>query len=307
MTAIGVIRVATFFAIALIASASTGCKKTITVELDTYEERLAIESLLLPGTVPKVFLNRTVPFFATDNTPSELFVRGARVTISSASGTDFLVADSVYNKFWCRYEPYYIGAQATEADTEYTLTVEVGGETYAASTVTNVRAVTIDSVSYTTNFTDLYGGHEGVILDFVDIAGQPNQYRVQMNRPLDNKHETVDDFEYSSTCLADGELVEVREISRFVYFDTSFDGAPVRLVVEPAYTNRKGDPATLYVQSLNLDAAEFYDTLDRQRESNINPFIEPVFIQSQIDGAIGVFGAINRSAAVPFEFPEDSG
>ena len=34
-----------------------------------------------------------------------------------------------------------------------------------------------------------------------------NQYRFLMTRPLDNKHETVDDREYSSTCLPDGEVV----------------------------------------------------------------------------------------------------
>ena len=189
---------------------------------------------------------------------------------------------------------------------EYTLTVIVQGQTFTATTVTNVSAVTIDSVSYTPDFTDIYGGHEGVIVDFVDLPGQPNQYRFQMDRPLDNKHETVDDFEYSSTCMADGETYVVEELGRFVYFDTNFDGAPVRFVVEPPYTNRKGDPGVVYIQSLNRDVAEFYDVLDRQRESNINPFIEPVFLDSKIGGAIGVFGAINRSVGFDFVFPQDS-
>ena len=63
--------------------ALAACTKTIPVELDTYEERVAIESLLLPGTTPKVYLNKTVPFFNTNQTPSDLFLPGADVTISS--------------------------------------------------------------------------------------------------------------------------------------------------------------------------------------------------------------------------------
>ena len=287
--------------------ALAACTKAIPVELDTYEERVAIESLLLPGTLPKVYLNKTVPFFNTNQTPSDLFLSGAEVIISSRDGVDHLKADSIYNRFWCRYEPFYAGEIVIQENVEYTLTVTVRGSTYTATTVTDVPAVTIDSVSYTANFTDIYGGHEGVIVDFMDIAGQPNQYRFQMDRPLDNRHETVDDFEYSSTCMTDGETYVVEEIGRFVYFDTNFDGAPVRFVVEPAYINFKGDPGMVYIQSLNRDVAEFFDVLDRQRESNINPFIEPVFLDSKIEGAIGVFGAINRSEGFNFIFPEDSG
>lgn len=293
----------TILATALVAA---GCTKTIPVTVDTYAPRVAIESLLEPGTTPRVHVNSTVPFFSNAQAPSELFVRGAEVVISSNLGSETLVADSTYDRFFCRWQPYYQGSQVVQENVEYTLTVSVNGQTYSASTTTDVEPVEIDSVSYTSSFTDLYGGHEGVIVDFMDLAGQANQYRFQMDRPLDNMHETVDDFEIRSVCLDDGETYVVQEIGRFVYFDTNFDGAPVRFVVEPAYTNRKGDPGTVYIQSMDRASAEFYDVLDRQRESNINPFIEPVFLDSKIPGAIGVFGSIAKSAPFPFVFPEDS-
>ncbi|NND70847.1 MAG: DUF4249 domain-containing protein [Rhodothermales bacterium] len=289
-----------------VACILAACTKTIPVTVDTYSPRVSIESLLEPGTTPRVHLNKTVPFFSPDQTPSVLFLRDAEVIISSDLGAETLVADSLYDRFFCRWQPFYQGSTVIQEDVEYTLTVRVNGETYSAVTVTDVTAVTIDSVGYTTTFTDLYGGHEGVIVDFMDIQGEPNQYRFQMDRPLDNNHETVDDFELSSVCMQDGETYVVADIGRFVYFDTNFDGAPVRFVVEPAHTNRKGDPATVYIQSMDRASAEFYDVLDRQRESNINPFIEPVFLDSKIDGAIGVFGSIARSEPFPWEFPEDS-
>ncbi len=283
-----------------------GCVKTITVDPGPYEDKLAIEGLLLPGEAPTVYLNRTVPFFESATAPSELFIRNTSVFILSVNGVDELVADSTYNKFWCRWEPFYRGSIVIVEDIEYTLNVLWRGESWSATTVTDIDAVTITSTDYVESFTDIYGGHEGVIVDFDDLIGQKNQYRFQMDRPLNNTHETVDDFEISSSCLADGETFTVQEFGRFVYYDTDLDGAPIRFVVEPAYTHFKDDVATVYIQSLNREVADYYDVLDRQREANINPFIEPVFLKTQIPGAIGVFGAINRSLPVHYVFPKDA-
>ncbi len=286
---------------------ASGCQKAITVEQQPYTEKISIESLLQPGTIPRVYVNRTVPFFvATETqTPSSLFVPDAEVVMASGGEVDIFRADSTFNRFFCRWEPFYVGNIEIRADTQYELRVTHRGRTYTATTTTNVPAVRIDSVSYTSAFTDIYGGHEGVIVDFVDLPNQDNQYRFYTTRPLHNKHETTDDLEYASTCLPDGEFVEVTEVGRFVYFDDNLDGAPVRFVAEPAYTQFEGDESLVYVQSLDEQAAFFYDTLDRQHEANINPFTEPVFLYTNIEGAIGVFGAVNLSPPYPFVFPED--
>jgi len=285
----------------------SGCVKTIPVDPGPYGGKIAIEGLLQPGEAPVIFLNTTVPFFEPRSSPSELFARGATVTITGPDGIDALVADSVYNRFWCRWEPFYRGDVLIRDDQEYHLDISWKGGSWTASTRTNVDAVTVKGTDYVETFTDIYGGHEGVIVDFDDLAGQVNQYRFVMDRPLDNVHETVDDFEWSSPCMADGETYTVREFGRFIYYDTDLDGAPVRFVVEPAYTHFKDDTGTIYIQSMNREVADYYDVLDRQREANINPFIEPVFLKSQIEGAVGVFGAVNRSVPVPFVFPLDAG
>jgi len=290
----------------LAALAAGGCTKTITVEQQSYEEKMVLEGLLLPGTAPKIYLSSTVPFFTNDQTPSSLFVHGAQLSIEGPDGVDQLAEDSTYNRFYCRWEPFYAGQIVVQENAAYTMNLVRGNEHYEATATTDVQAVAIDSVSYVADFVDIYGGHEGVIVDFQDIPGEADQYRFEMTRILDKRHETVDDREYSSTCLAEGESIEVRDLGRFVYFDDRLDGAPIRFVVEPAHTHYKGDVAYLYIQSLDRNVAEFYDRLDRQREANVNPFIEPVFLSSQIDGLIGVFGAINRSEPVEFVFPEDA-
>jgi len=293
--------------ILLLSLLISGCVKTITVDPGPYDSKIAIEGLLLPGTEPSIHLNSTVPFFDPASSPSQLFARSATVSITGPDGVDQLVADSLYNKFWCRWEPFYKGSIPIREDQEYTLNVSWSGKHWTASTITDVDPVTITGTDYVETFTDIYGGHEGVIVDFEDIVGQNNFYRFQMDRPLDNIHETVDDYEWSSPCLADGETYVIQEFGRFIYYDTDLDGAPVRFVVEPAYTHFKDDTGVIYIQSLNVDVADYYDVLDRQREANINPFIEPVFLKTQIEGAVGVFGAINRSAPVDFVFPIDAG
>ncbi len=286
---------------------AVGCQKAITVEQQPYTPKISIEGLLQPGAIPKIYINRTVPFFRAveTQTASNLFVRDAEVMVASGGTVDFFRADSTFNRFFCRWEPFYIGTTEIRDNTQYELRVVHQGRTYTATTMTNLPTVKIDSVSYTDAFTDIYGGHEGVIVDFMDLLNQDNQYRFYTTRPLTNKHETTDDLEYSSTCLPDGEFVEITEVSRFVYFDDNLDGAPVRFVAEPAYTQFKGDESLVYIQSIDEQVAFFYDTLDRQHEANINPFTEPVFLYTNIEGAIGVFGAVNLSDPVRFIFPED--
>ncbi|NNE69707.1 MAG: DUF4249 family protein [Rhodothermales bacterium] len=283
-----------------------GCKVNVAVDQQPYTPKLAVEGLIEPGSAPRVYLTTTVPFFTPTQTPSSLFVPDASVSILGPDSLDDLVVDSTWSDFWCRWEPFYQGAITVRENADYRLNISHRGEAFTATARTDLPAVRIDTVSYVATFVDIYGGHEGVVVDFMDTPGRPDQYRFEMVRTLDDRHTTVDDREYASTCISEGQQIRQSDVGRFVYFDDRLDGAPVRFVIEPAHINFKGDEATVYIQSLDANVADYYDRLDRQREANVNPFIEPVFLDSQIPGMIGVFGAIRRSPAVHFIFPEDS-
>ena len=56
--------------------------------------------------------------------------------------------------------------------------------------------------------------------------------------------------------------------------------------------------------SLDKNTAEFYDNLDRQMLAQFNPFVEPVFLKSKIEGCVGVFGSAIPSDSVLFIYPE---
>jgi hypothetical protein len=61
------------------------------------------------------------------------------------------------------------------------------------------------------------------------------------------------------------------------------------------------------MQSLDEKAALFYKELDDQLISIINPFVEPVFLESKIEGgAIGFFGSAVLSDSVLFVYPQDN-
>lgn len=90
--------------------------------------------------------------------------------------SDVLVPDSSYSKFRCRWEPYYRGNIPVQCGKTYTLEVSFEGKTYAATTTIYQSAVTIDSIKYTPECFDVYGGRDGVIITITDHGGTNDYY-----------------------------------------------------------------------------------------------------------------------------------
>jgi len=78
----------------------------------------------------------------------------------------------------------------------------------------------------------------------------------------------------------------------------------MQFVVEPAFLHQRDDSAQVFVQSLDKNSAEFYDNLDKQKPAQPNPFAEPVFLKTKIQGCIGFFGSVVLSDSVLFIYPE---
>jgi hypothetical protein len=74
--------------------------------------------------------------------------------------------------------------------------------------------------------------------------------------------------------------------------------------IEVSFEYEEGDSAFIYLQSLDDQSAAFYDDLDKQLQSILNPFVEPVFLHSTIEGVLGVFGSAVRSDPVAFVYPQ---
>lgn len=279
------------------------CQKDIKLKPLQYESQLSIECILIPGQIPQLFLQSSVPFFSPNTTPSQLFVRGASLSITGSS-VDNLITDSVFDKFRCRWVPFYKGAIPSVMGQTYNLSVTYGGKTYTASTTIDQQKVSISTTSYIAAFHDVYGEHEGVIVNFTDFAGTENFYRYQMSRAIDSSVYGSSSLGLIHSTCTNGAFFYVREFSRSIYFDKGLDGQSMQLIVEPAYGHSQGDTAFVFVQSLDKNSAEFYDNLDKQKLAQYNPFIEPVFLKTKIPGCIGVFGSAVVSDSLLFIYPE---
>lgn len=280
------------------------CQKTIKIPAPTYTESVSIQGIVEADSMAEVFLFKTVPYFDKLTTASELFIRNATVTITSISGTDNLIVDSIFDYVNCEYVPYYRGTIKIKKDQQYNLSIVYNGETFTANATTNVTPVSIDSVGYTQIFKDLYGEHEGVITYFKDTTSKENYYRFEMIRPIDTslKHASV---KITSPCIG-GDTVIVTEYGRSVYSNSLAGTAQNKIVIEPAYTHRADIATKVFIQSMDKNMYTFLDAIDRQKLSTYNPFVEPSFLPRGQFGtkANGFFSSVIRSSYVPFTFPE---
>ncbi len=292
-------------AFVLLILVMTSCEKTITVPVQPYTPTLSIACMLVPGEVPTLFLSRSTGYFSTLTTARDLFVADASVVIRSAEGvTDVLKPTMGLDSFLCQPTYFYRGSLPTRQGQTYTLTVTANGQTYHAETTVNQAKPTINRADYVPLFKDIYGEHEGVVIDFTDTPGQANAYRFEMRRTVDSTVRTAGNKVYRSECNG-ARPFGVLEIGRSVYFDTgSGDGRPITITIEPAFTHRNGSPGQVFMQAMDPASARFFDQLDRQKLATYNPFVEPVFLKTNIPGCMGVFGHYVRSEPVPFVFPE---
>lgn len=280
------------------------CEKNISVSLPNYAEKVSIQSMIERDSMPIVYFNKTVPYFDKKVSFQDLVIRNAQVKLQSTAGTDSLRLDSVFDRIYCEYDYYYKGSVPVQANKIYALTIKSGTDIYTATSQTNLLAPTIDSVSYTPAFNDLYGEHEGVIVYFKDVPSQTNFYRFEMVRYVDTTTKRASE-KIVSPCLGK-DSISVHDIGRSMYKDEGLSGQQIKMVIEPAYTHKKGTRGLVYVQSIDKNTYDFFDQLDRQKQAQFNPFVEPVFLKEGQFGnkATGYFSAKTNSAPVAFVFPE---
>ncbi len=284
------------------------CEKVITIKPPTYLGKVSIQSTLEPDSLPVVYFNRTIPYFGNDVALGALAIRNAMVKITSSAGTDILHFDSVFSKTYCQYDYFYKGNAPIQLNKTYTLTIINGADAYSATASTNLSKATIDSTDFTPAFNDLYGAHEGVIVYFRDLPSQVNYYRYEMLRYIDTSTQQAGPKLPASACLdrtrKDSTLVH--ELGRSVYSDLGQPGQQIKIVIEPAYTHKRGTKGSIYIQTIDKNAFDFFDQLDKQKLAQYNPFVEPVFLRDGQFGsrAIGYFSAMIKSKPVAYIFPE---
>ncbi len=298
-----------FFTIIICITIILACQKDIGFgKIDTsYNAQIFVEGILYPEENPKIYVSNSLPFFHEKVTPQEIFVRGARVILSSGDVSETLVPDSTFDKFRCRWNPFYTGNIPIVYGKTYQLSVDAGGQLLTGETKIDQPKVNIKNVTYTPEFFDVYGGHDGVVIQLQDAPGRGNHYRFQMDRMIDNTRFHAHVLEVVvNTCTSDGEQFPITDLGRTIFSDGGNDGGILEMNIEVSFEYLEGDSTTIYMQSLDKESAAFYDELDDQLQAIFNPFVEPVFLHSTMDGGFGVFGSAVRSDPVPFIYPQDN-
>ncbi|MCF8239139.1 MAG: DUF4249 domain-containing protein [Saprospiraceae bacterium] len=287
---------------------ATACQKTLDITLpDHHQSQIFVEGILYMGEAPRIYLSESASFFSDKVTPQDVFVRNANVRLSEGSNIYFLQMDSTFDKFRCRWVPFYTTNIIVEKDRTYQLHIDANGSTLTGETSTALQPITITDVAYTPEFFDVFGGHDGVIIRFQDNPGEGDYYRFQMDRWIDTSRYHAHALDgLINTCVEEDELFFVSDLGRTIFSDFTIDGALFELYLEVSFEYEEGDTATIYMQTLDEHAASFYSDMDKQLESILNPFVEPAFLHSTVQGGLGVFGSAIRSPAVQFIYPQDN-
>ena len=286
----------------IIIALATSCQKEVTLKQLPYDAKLSIECLITPNQIPKVYLNKTVPYLTGAALNSTFFARNANITITSGASTISFSPDSIFNLFQCDYIYFYKGNATIIANTSYKLNVLFEGKNYVAECTTNQPIVSIDNVSYVKVFKDLYGEHEGVVLQYNDPSTSGKYYRYEMHRWADSSAYRTNGGK--SPCL-NGATIRTVEIGRTIYTDQNSNGQNSTITFEPAYKHKADDTTYVQLQTMDKNSFDYYDQLDRQKLAQFNPFVEPSYLKpTQFKDAFGCFGAYSISDSILFVYPE---
>lgn len=234
---------------------------------------MAVYCILDPATLPVVFLNLSQSHYTYgDTTLGNRPIKNAQVTIKdqTANTTDELSLDSgIYFPAW-----YYYSHHLPEVGHHYILTVKYNGQIINAET-TVPKPVKIETFTHERIDDPNTGLTQYVFhLFFQDIAEETNYY----------------------TC-ADPNGVAITNFYTNFISDLGFDGKQLELTTNSyMVTSSIIDSIQFQVTVKNVTPEmEKYDTDIWTQKQSGGPLSQPVVIESNINGGLGIFGALTSS------------
>jgi hypothetical protein len=267
----------------------SSCEKAVDLKLDAVPPKLVVEATIENDQPPQVILTKSFQYFSAIDLAdlSDAFVRGAEVEISNGQRTHRLKE--------YRLEPipgvsfYYYGIDSSQLSTaflgtlqtNYTLTIRSGGETYTAQTRIPDTTRRIDSFYWKPAPPEL-NEPQKVALMFrgTDRPGLGDyvRYFTKQNR---------DPFYPGLNSVFDDQFIDGSS------FDVQIErGVPRGSALQEGYSYfNRGD--TVVFKLCNIDKAtfDFWRTMEFSYASIGNPFSSPTRVLSNIRGnALGYFG-----------------
>jgi hypothetical protein len=241
----------------IILLAASSCQKVVDLKLDSAATQIVIEGNITNVRGPQfVTVSQSVPFTNSNTFPP---VSGAAVTINDNKGNVYKLIESPAGT-------YVVSNLLGKPGTTYTLTVQINGNTYSASS-TMPAPVFFQPLSYTD---DTFKKDSKLIsIHYQDPANIPNQYRFIMN--------------------VNG--IQVKTI--FDTDDTFTDGGMVDIdLYQSDFKIKTGDNVTVEEQGIDRNIFNYWFSLSQQQDNGAGGGTTPSNPPSNIsNGALGYFSA----------------
>jgi hypothetical protein len=267
--------------IALVSLGFAGCKQNITLDLPHYDNKVAVFCILNPDSLPKMYLNLSQSYYNYGDTGTGYrFIKNARVVITdqTLNRNDTLHLDSAYEGTSYTKTWFFKGKYKPVSGNHYIANINYNGKIITSET-TVPQPVSINHFDYKKIIDTIKMPSWIEIHVYVnDKAGVANSYSI-LNLDQNQTHRNRSDYEFTSDQGLDGKQVEV-----IYYVDGSLinDTFTAPLVV---YTATKATDK--YITDVYTQAYNYQD-----------PFSEPVIIEGNVNGGLGLFGSMAPSPVI---------
>lgn len=292
------------------------CEQNVTVDLEEYDQKVVVHSLITKDSLPRIVLTKSASYFSGNEEDNEYkTLKNASVIISN-NGQDDTLDQRTTNKPFNPYNTgqysdnqgqsdssnvafhYFQGDQEVMAGRTYQLKIIHNGTTVLGET-TVPQSVSIDSASYEKNVVEQLGFTDTgrTIKAYVDDhGGTDNAYRLHVTFLANVPSGNLELDELASTSVTfddaqDGEQFAVEMDLPSIQADEFSNNFPDTAIAE------------VRVEHITRETGEYLRSLNEQSSSSNSPFSEPVLIKSNVDNGLGVFGSYSLSEAITIQVP----
>ncbi len=286
------------------------CEQTITIDLGEYDPKIVVYGVLEPDSVVRIYITESQAYLRDlDEDDQYGFIQNATVVLSNGIQTDTLTIDSKWEyqevqNFDLFFKDsvltyFYTSNMNIERGKDYSLEVFSNGRKATATTHVP-EPVEITDAFFEIEIQSFFGFSDTVELikgTFADVASEGDYYRIEWVFDQWSFNEdsigTIDSVLYTTTSYSNTFYDDIasngdeKEFKEWFYPLFYYSPDMMQDTIE----------VKVRLDHISKSLAEYIDSYNEQNYAAGDPFSEPVFIKSNIEGGLGVFGSFTPSDA----------
>ncbi|MEL6651199.1 MAG: DUF4249 family protein [Bacteroidota bacterium] len=289
------------------------CEQIIDLRDPDYKPQLFVYGLVSPDDKATLFFTETQQLEGWIEQINETIYPEDLNPVIEAGGSQYSLEgkEVFFAPLWWRDEDStrafaYQGAENLPDSGRYQLSLQYKEQTISGST-TVPRKNKIDSAySQVLTFEDIGGSWSYTVLrvELTDLAGSEEMYRIHYGYRGVRRDFIIDSI--NNSFIWDT-IPAIEDYYSPILLDDDKDGQPISLDFNPSInmvpeeetlpdgSTRRFYRIWLILETHGPESKAFLRSLEEQQYASGDPFIEPVFLQGNIKGGTGVFGAFRQS------------